>query len=430
MAEDRPAWLVRMENGSIAEARTKAFLIDRFWILERSVDVEGADFIVQRRLTSKTLLDKNPPRFGIIQAKYFLNENTTHYVHREYVLNSDNEPHEEFFLICHSGLAEDSRSFAIDSKQIYEQFDITSETHSYPRCFKLPGSKILNGSHFEIIKANLILDRIERALQQADFRKNRSFVSLVLPSVQINPDDINSIYREPMDNWWGNIPEEFYKMKKSAQKSLYEIENAANMLHEIVSTNDPEQALVMADDIKCEYGTSSPFPRDLFNEDFLTVVREHKTRHDNLRKQGLLDSFLFLRAAFIDRIVEDLAPKMKLARDSVYVVNIEYNKESFKGFRFIAEWKTVTDLWRAEEKESDWTWEDVPDTDGILSSEPGVIKIYWLPGRYSYDEFKNGKFYPRDINDWKPELRKVAPSRTLMEEIYELHFHDNKKPVP
>ena len=41
--------LKSMENGSIGEARTKELLIDRFWILERSVDVQGADFIIQRK---------------------------------------------------------------------------------------------------------------------------------------------------------------------------------------------------------------------------------------------------------------------------------------------------------------------------------------------------------------------------------------------
>lgn len=38
-----PMWLKSMQNGSIGEMRTKAFLIDRFWILERSVDIHGGD---------------------------------------------------------------------------------------------------------------------------------------------------------------------------------------------------------------------------------------------------------------------------------------------------------------------------------------------------------------------------------------------------
>ena len=62
MSEERPPWLRSMENGAIAEARTRAILLDRFWVLERSVDIDGADFIIQRRLTGKTLFDPNPPR--------------------------------------------------------------------------------------------------------------------------------------------------------------------------------------------------------------------------------------------------------------------------------------------------------------------------------------------------------------------------------
>lgn len=51
--DEKPSWLKRMENGTIAEARTKAFLMDRFWILERSVDIQGTD------LAPKMILEKD-----------------------------------------------------------------------------------------------------------------------------------------------------------------------------------------------------------------------------------------------------------------------------------------------------------------------------------------------------------------------------------
>jgi hypothetical protein len=65
MSDDTPAWLKAAQNGSIGEARARAFLLDRFWVLERSVDIDGADFIIQRRLTQATLLDRTPPRLDI-----------------------------------------------------------------------------------------------------------------------------------------------------------------------------------------------------------------------------------------------------------------------------------------------------------------------------------------------------------------------------
>ena len=39
----------REENGKKGEARTEAFLLDSFWTMKRSVDVDGADFLVQEQ---------------------------------------------------------------------------------------------------------------------------------------------------------------------------------------------------------------------------------------------------------------------------------------------------------------------------------------------------------------------------------------------
>ncbi len=52
MEDSWPTWLKVMENGTVGEARTRSFLIDRFWVLERSVDTDGADFLIQRRTTT------------------------------------------------------------------------------------------------------------------------------------------------------------------------------------------------------------------------------------------------------------------------------------------------------------------------------------------------------------------------------------------
>ncbi len=61
-------WEKRVDNGTIGEVRTKELIIDRFWVLERSIDRDGADFLIQRKLTSISSID--PPRFGIIQSKF------------------------------------------------------------------------------------------------------------------------------------------------------------------------------------------------------------------------------------------------------------------------------------------------------------------------------------------------------------------------
>ena len=67
---NKNSWLKSMENGALGEARAKAFLLERFWILERSVDIEGADYLIQRKITSQNFMDETPPNLGVVQVKY------------------------------------------------------------------------------------------------------------------------------------------------------------------------------------------------------------------------------------------------------------------------------------------------------------------------------------------------------------------------
>src|SRR6478752_684691 len=97
-----PVWLKASQNGSLGEARARAFLLNRFWVLERSVDFQGADLFIQRRITGRNLLDREAPRLGVVQVKFFGTTATSHFVHKEYVLD-DGEPRTEFFVLCHSG---------------------------------------------------------------------------------------------------------------------------------------------------------------------------------------------------------------------------------------------------------------------------------------------------------------------------------------
>lgn len=100
---DFPPWLKSMQNGTIGEARARAFLVDRFWILERSVDIHGIDFIIQRRLHAREILDANPPRFGVVQCKFSQDEKTSHRVPKRFVLDEEDQPRMEAFVLLHTG---------------------------------------------------------------------------------------------------------------------------------------------------------------------------------------------------------------------------------------------------------------------------------------------------------------------------------------
>lgn len=120
--DESPTWLKIMQNGTIGEARSRAFLLDRFWVLERSVDIDGADFIIQRRLLLQNLLDREAPRLGVVQVKFYGTQQTSHYVHKEYVVDKVGAPRTEFFLLCHSGAEEDQRVFLLTAKEIVDSF--------------------------------------------------------------------------------------------------------------------------------------------------------------------------------------------------------------------------------------------------------------------------------------------------------------------
>ncbi len=122
--ENLPDGVKRNQNGSIGEARTKALLMDRFWILERSVDIHGADFIIQRKLHSHNLLSETPTRFGIVQSKCSQNYKTQHLLHKRYVLNNNEEPHLEFFLIVNIGIEDEQHMGLLSATAICNGFDV------------------------------------------------------------------------------------------------------------------------------------------------------------------------------------------------------------------------------------------------------------------------------------------------------------------
>lgn len=93
----------REENGRKGEARTEGFLLDAFWVLRRSADIDGADFLVQEQSDTLEELRERTKKLevlGIVQSKFFENRNEVA-VAAEYVFDSDG-PRFEFFLSVHT----------------------------------------------------------------------------------------------------------------------------------------------------------------------------------------------------------------------------------------------------------------------------------------------------------------------------------------
>lgn len=419
--EPRPPWLISQENGSIGEARTRAFLLDRFWVLERSVDIEGADFIIQRRITTQSLLDRRAPCLGFVQAKYFGNASTTHYVHREYVLGINQQPRTEFFLICHAGMEDSARAFFLSAADIVNSFEETGPTHSIPGRFALPGTEILV-QRFQIIDIGNVLDQIDRALRNADFEKNRSFLSWALPRQSKSFVPILPLYEEPIDNWWGDIPKGFDNLREGARKAQGELEEVLGMLRSIELSEDPENALNIAEEITNNWGERLTLPK-LFNEDFLTVARYHRRRYEQLHKEGLVGAFVSLRRSATYRLIADIAPRMPLARDQVYILKVRYDPLTLVNVYLESRFASLQELWPDLKFPLRHGYTDIPDTHGVLSSGTGYVEIYLLPGRYAYQDIVNGELVD-SLGSWEDRLQDVAiiAIRTLLEIVLDERF--------
>lgn len=54
--------------------------------------------------------------------------------------------------------------------------------------------------------------------------------------------DITAImpeYNEPIDNWWGNIPVEFTKIKKSAMDFMKDLDDMYSEIRDIANESSP-----------------------------------------------------------------------------------------------------------------------------------------------------------------------------------------------
>lgn len=164
MKEDKVAWLKRMENGSIGETRTKAILIDRFWILERSVDVNGADLLIQRQLKERDLNDPKPAKFGVVQAKFRQKLPTTIEIKEEYVL-LNGRPRDNFFLFVHTGMENERRAYFYTADQLVKLLDEN---------FRFTIQDPLPSNVYESTKE--VLNEIEKKLERMDLNDNYSSI--------------------------------------------------------------------------------------------------------------------------------------------------------------------------------------------------------------------------------------------------------------
>ncbi|WP_425930163.1 DUF6166 domain-containing protein [Pseudomonas sp. NyZ201] len=161
-------------NGKKGESRTEAILLDRFWVLRRSVDVDGADFLVQTAFDSLEELRRNSRRiqaFGIVQAKFFEGQNQVR-IHKSYVLDKT-EPRTDFFCLIHT-----DDSSGQHAHYFFTASDIVSALQE-TRCgeyyaFKLTGKRAY--TNYLNRPGRDILNTIQECMKHTERERNRAFI--------------------------------------------------------------------------------------------------------------------------------------------------------------------------------------------------------------------------------------------------------------
>ena len=308
MSEAAP-WLKAMENGELGEARAKAFLMDRFWVLERSVDVEGADYLVQRRLTKQNFMDRDPPRLGVVQVKFIQDGGTSISIHKSYVCDGKGSPYNEFFLLVFTGREDSEKSYLLSAKDILSTFrQVVDGSRTFLR---LGGAKLLETSNFEVTRRKLALDRIEHALLNADFLANRRFLGST-SYIKISADHIDADYLKPLDNPYANIQKAFFESKRKLQSVLFTFEEVTEAMQRMLRSTDPLEAMQIYENAIAQYVDGHGridlgSIRELLDEDFLDTAKNHKERLSRLRALGIEGDYFKLIHEYERRLVEQLA---------------------------------------------------------------------------------------------------------------------------
>lgn len=330
MVTDTPAWLKSMEHGVLGEARARAFLMERFWVLSRSVDIDGADYLIQRRLTNETFLNREPPRLGVVQVKFIQDGDTYIRIPKSYLVDQDSTTYGEFFLLVCSGREDDKSMLLLSAAEVMKDFRETDIDGRISLVVK--GSALLGNHNYTVLRQKSALDKIESALHTAKLSSNRQFLYRA-GYVDVQPDHIAHDWLLPIDNDWGDIGKAFFDAKKSLRHTMLEMEDVIDAISKILRSTNPSEAISVYEEEVKEYigggnnRDSLMFRCDGFTDgDFEQTVRLHNEKLERLRDLKIENSYFALQGAFEAAVVDQLPPLVKHGAEAVRIT-ISYSPD-------------------------------------------------------------------------------------------------------
>ncbi|AJS58192.1 hypothetical protein [Paenibacillus sp. IHBB 10380] len=299
----------------------------------------------------------------------------------------------------------------MSSKDILSDFQSVDNSKTQGNKYYLPGRQVLSNK-YKITSFSRALDRIERALLLSDFQRNRSFMSWILPSFsEISIDHIENEYTLPLENWYADIPQGIFELKKNIEMITYDLNELATSFNTVLNETDPLKILRILEGVYSNFAQSFPLGDIYYDSELHDVVLYHKKIYDSLRTDGLLENFLDLQNALGNFICCDLALYTKLDSSLSYVINVSYNKNDLANYSFSSKIMQLGDI-----------TEDKKRVFGFISNLQGNIEAYVIPGRLGFGTWKNGEYLEEEFTDWYEAIKEKLwiIRRPIMEKIYEI----------
>jgi hypothetical protein len=283
-------------------ARLRALLLERLTVLTRSVDTNGADFLVELRGGGR-FSDELAPRLGIVQAKFAQDDATSHDIAPAYATD-DGTPIEEFFVLVTVG-NEDSITYHLLTG---------SGVGALPRV-RRKGKEmhVLSAKDrkpFRKRKVSGILDRIERSLQSGTEAQNERFLrSVNIPDFELRRGALAATWLLPIPNEHGYIPDIVYRLRVALRTQLYAFDSIVDAISRLIKATNATDCVTALDDLLANRSVKVQAPGARIRFELSRVeeeraqlaqaVRTHSARTKALRKARLMDTFLGVAAAIL-----------------------------------------------------------------------------------------------------------------------------------
>jgi len=224
-------WLKPVENGIKGERRTRKLLGNEFWILDRDVDINGGDLIIQRKNLKGDILSVDPLELGLVQVKFIEKLTRQINIDLKYLYDWDETEDdlillEGFFLLIHFDIKGAEAMFCLDSKDfkilLEEKIIIGKKVYKDDNQKELKKVTLAISigklqEHFGIESHGVqtIIDKINQRLIELDYSRSvskRFFVGRKPNLIAIDKEFEQNLYTKEIKNNILEVQNELYQI--------------------------------------------------------------------------------------------------------------------------------------------------------------------------------------------------------------------------